>query len=144
VVIYTIIFNINEPYILPPTVHLCVSYDYQKNKNKTTIYLNSTDQLISSLLSLFWKHKSRLMRSPCCLCFCVSPRLLNAWTNLYETAYLINASHQSVCLYLYTPIVARQRQGKNVTPVTNTHATIELLDASFNMWSVSYQRKVGD
>jgi hypothetical protein len=63
----------------------------------------------------------------------------------------------SVCLYVYPPIVARQRLGKNpfivarqrlgknplivarqqlgrnVTAVTNIHATIELLDASFSM-----------
>jgi hypothetical protein len=40
------------------------------------------------------------------------------------------------------PIVAtRQRFAKNVTTVTNTHATIEeLLDASFSMWPVSYRR----
>jgi hypothetical protein len=38
------------------------------------------------------------------------------------------------------PIVARQRLGKNVSAVTNTHATIEeLLDESFSMWAVSYQ-----
>jgi hypothetical protein len=52
------------------------------------------------------------MRSRCCLCVCV-------------------------CV---PPIVARQRLGRNVTAVTNTHATIdELLDASFSMWPVSYQ-----
>jgi hypothetical protein len=40
------------------------------------------------------------------------------------------------------PIVARQRLGRNVTAVTNTHATIvELLDALFSMWPVSYQGK---
>jgi hypothetical protein len=40
------------------------------------------------------------------------------------------------------PIVARQRLGRDVTAVTNTHATIEeLLDASFSMWPVSYQGK---
>jgi hypothetical protein len=57
-----------------------------------------------------------------------------------------------VCLCVYPPIVARQRLGKNppivarqwlgrdVTELTNTHATIEeLLDASFSMWPVSYQ-----
>jgi hypothetical protein len=39
-------------------------------------------------------------------------------------------------------IVARQRLGRNVTAVTNTHATIEeLLDASFSMWPLSYQGK---
>jgi hypothetical protein len=38
--------------------------------------------------------------------------------------------------------VARQRLGRNVTAVTNTHATIEeLLEASFSMWPVSYQGK---
>jgi hypothetical protein len=42
------------------------------------------------------------------------------------------------------PIVARQRLGRNVTAVRNTYATIEkLLDASFSMWPVSYQGKVG-
>jgi hypothetical protein len=47
-----------------------------------------------------------------------------------------------VCLYVYPPIVARQRLGRNVTAVTNTHATIhELLYALFSMWPVSYQRK---
>jgi hypothetical protein len=59
-----------------------------------------------------------------------------------------------MCLYVFPLIVARQRLGKyslivarqrlsrNVTAVTNTHATIEeLLDASFSMWPVSYQEK---
>jgi hypothetical protein len=47
----------------------------------------------------------------------------------------------SVCVCLcIPPIVAGQRLGRNVTPVTNTHATIEeLLDASFSMRPVSYQ-----
>jgi hypothetical protein len=53
------------------------------------------------------------MRSRCCVCVCIPP-----------------------------PIVARQRVGRNVTGVTNTHATIgKLLDASFSMWPVSYQGK---
>jgi hypothetical protein len=37
-----------------------------------------------------------------------------------STAYFINPSHQSVCLYVYPLIVARQRLGKNVTAATNT------------------------
>jgi hypothetical protein len=70
------------------------------------------------------------------------------------TAYFINPSHQSVCLYMYPRIVARQllgknptnvtrqRLGKNFTAATNTHGTIEeLLDASFSMRPVSYQGK---
>jgi hypothetical protein len=39
-----------------------------------------------------------------------------------STAYFINPSHQSVCLYVYPPIVARQRLGKNVTEAANAHA----------------------
>jgi hypothetical protein len=59
-----------------------------------------------------------------------------------STAYCINLSHQSVCLYVYPTIVAKQLIGKNVTAVTNTHVTIEeLLDESFSIWSVSYQRE---
>jgi hypothetical protein len=50
------------------------------------------------------------MRSGCCVCLCIPP------------------------------IVARQRLGRNVTAVTNTHATVvELLDATFSIWPVSYQ-----
>jgi hypothetical protein len=39
-------------------------------------------------------------------------------------------------------IVARQRLSRNVTALTNTHATIEeLLDASFSTWPVSCEGK---
>jgi hypothetical protein len=49
---------------------------------------------------------------------------------------------RSRCCLCIPPIVARQRLGRNVTAVTNTHATIEeLFDASFSMWPVSYQGK---
>jgi hypothetical protein len=58
------------------------------------------------------------MRTRCCVCVCVC-----------------------VCLCI-RPIVARRRLGRNVTAVRNTNITIEeLLDASFSMWPVSYQRK---
>jgi hypothetical protein len=60
-----------------------------------------------------------------------------------STAYFINPSHHSVYVYVYPPIVARQRLGKHVTVVMYTKKT-ELLDASFSMGSVSYQRKIGD
>jgi hypothetical protein len=44
-----------------------------------------------------------------------------------------------------SPIVARQRPGKDVTAATNTQATIEaLLDASFSMRTLSFQKKIGD
>jgi hypothetical protein len=61
-----------------------------------------------------------------------------------STAYFINPSHYSVCLYANPPIVAKQRLAKNVTAATNTHATIELFYESFSMQTVSYQKKVGD
>jgi hypothetical protein len=43
-----------------------------------------------------------------------------------STAYFMNPSHQSVCLYVYPLIVARQRLGKNVTRATNTHALLSM------------------
>jgi hypothetical protein len=62
-----------------------------------------------------------------------------------STAYFINPSHQSVCLYVYPPIFARQRLGKKVTMTRNTQATIEeMLDASSTVRSLSYQRNIGD
>jgi hypothetical protein len=40
------------------------------------------------------------------------------------------------------PPIVKQRVGRNVTAVTNTHASIEeLLDASFSMWPVSHPGK---
>jgi hypothetical protein len=80
---------------------------------------------------------------------------LKAWTNLYETWHvyhdtwanlngmLINPFHQSVCLYVYPPIVAKQRLCKDVTAATNAQAIKELFDASFSMRSMSHPRKVG-
>jgi hypothetical protein len=67
------------------------------------------------------------MRSRCCLCVCLCIPLIVARQRLGKNP----------------TIVARQRLGKkNVTKVTNTHATIEeLLDASFSMLPVSYQGK---
>jgi hypothetical protein len=62
-----------------------------------------------------------------------------------STAYIINPSHQSVCLYVYPPLVPREGLGENVTTVKNTHETTEeMLNAPFSTRSVSYQRKVGD
>jgi hypothetical protein len=43
------------------------------------------------------------------------------------------------------PIFIGKRVGGNLTAATNTHAKIEqLLDLSFSVGSVSYQRKVGN
>jgi hypothetical protein len=58
--------------------------------------------------------------------------------------YFINPYHQSLCLYVYPLIVARQRLGRNVIAATNTQVTTEeLLDVPFSMLFVSCQRKVG-
>jgi hypothetical protein len=108
---------------------------------------------IFSLLSLFEKSNSRLMRSPCCLCVCMSvnpainfrmPEPIIMKLGMYmmapepiSTEYFINSSHLS----MYSPIVARQRLGKNVTAATNTNTNEELLDAWFSVRSLSYQRK---
>jgi hypothetical protein len=71
------------------------------------------------------------MRSRCCVCICMYVCLCIPPNRLLDNA--------SVKI---PPIVARQPLGRNVTAVTNTHATIEeLLDASFSMWPVSYQGK---
>jgi hypothetical protein len=58
-----------------------------------------------------------------------------------SAAHFINPSHQPVCLYVYSPLVIRQRFGKkkNVTAAMNTQATIEeLLGMLFSLRSVSY------
>jgi hypothetical protein len=72
---------------------------------------------IFSLLSLFWKNRVGL------------------WDHV--------AVYACVCICLcILPIVARQRLGRNITAVMNTHATIEeLLEALFSVWPVSYQGK---
>jgi hypothetical protein len=62
-----------------------------------------------------------------------------------STAYFIDPFHQPLCVYVYSSNIARQLHGKYFTAATNTHATIEkLLNASFLMRSVPYERKVGD
>jgi hypothetical protein len=61
-------------------------------------------------------------------------------TEPISTSYFLNPFHQSVCLCVY-PISF----GKIVTATTNTQATIEdLLDLSFSMRCVPYERKVID
>jgi hypothetical protein len=76
------------------------------------------------------------MRSRCCVCVRVS---MCVCVSVCLSTPLIVA-RQRLCNN--PPIVARQRLGRNVTAVTNTHATLEeLLDASFSMWPASYQGK---
>jgi hypothetical protein len=58
-----------------------------------------------------------------------------------STAYFINPSHLSVCLYVCSTI-GMQRLGKNVTAAKNTHETVEeFLDALFSMHPCRMKRK---
>jgi hypothetical protein len=80
---------------------------------------------IFGLFSLFWKEKSRLMRSPCYLWIPLY-QLSNAWTNLYKTLYVyhgawahlngvLQKSLPSVCVSVRVSlVVARQRLGKTL------------------------------
>jgi hypothetical protein len=78
------------------------------------------------------------MRSAFCLCIL----LVNFWIpgpifvklGMYtsivasepiSTAHFMNLSHQSLCLYVYPPSIARQRLCNNVIEATNTHAEVE-------------------
>jgi hypothetical protein len=57
-------------------------------------------------------------------------------------AFVINPPI-SLCVCMCICIFARQRLCKNFNAAMNTHATIEeLLDASFSMRAVHYQRKI--
>jgi hypothetical protein len=103
------------------------------NFSSPAIYANNTKDevlycVIFSPLSLFWKNESRLMRSPCCLCVCESrtinlrmPQPIFIKLGMYimapepiSTVCFINPSHQSVCLYVYPPFVAKQRLDKTL------------------------------
>jgi hypothetical protein len=78
------------------------------------------------------------MRLRCCLCVCLyTPLSLLGNGSVTIPVSLIGNGSLKIL-----HIVASHRLGRNVTAVTNTHATIEeLLDASFSMWPVSYKGK---
>jgi hypothetical protein len=59
------------------------------------------------------------------------PELFIRWTNFYGTSYVcrgiranlsvvLHKSRPAVCIYVYPPLIARQRLGKNVSAATNT------------------------
>jgi hypothetical protein len=110
----------------------------------TSSLLTFPDQNYVEFLAYFpiLEKQSSLMRSRCCLCVCVSvyPPIV-VRQRLGKNLLIVSRQRLDK-----TPsIVTRQRLVRNVTAVTNTHATIEeLLDASFSMWPVSFQRKVGE
>jgi phage terminase small subunit len=72
------------------------------------------------------------------MCVCVSPPIV-ARQRLVRNPFIVAMERLGKSLLIVgrerlgkNPIVARQRLGRNVTEVTNTHANIEeLLDASF-------------
>jgi hypothetical protein len=47
-----------------------------------------------------------------------------------STAYFINATQQSVCLYFYPPIITKKRLGIHVTAAANAYAAMKLIDVS--------------
>jgi hypothetical protein len=63
-------------------------------------------------------------------------------TQPISEAYFIYPSHQSVCLYEYTPLVASQRLVKINRAATNAQENIkELLDELFSTMFALYQGK---
>jgi hypothetical protein len=93
------------------------------------------------------------MQSPCCLS--VNIPLLFEFLNQFlqnlvcitchlshiSTAYFVNPSHQSVCLYAYTLVVARQRLSRHVPTAMNTCKTGSVEDVVFYTVRV-YERGV--
>jgi hypothetical protein len=120
------------------------------------------DDLISVLL-FFQNNECRLKISKkytyaisiLSVCLWIPPLTFNAWNNLYDNWHVYHGtwahlngifhkpSHQSICLYVYHLIVARQRFYIHVPKATNTRNKEELLDASFSVRSVSYHTRVG-
>jgi hypothetical protein len=77
------------------------------------------------------------MRSHCCVCVYVSPLSLRGNGSVEVTLSLLGNGSVKITLSLLG-----KRLGRNITAVTNKHATIkELLDSWFSIWPVSYQGK---
>jgi hypothetical protein len=99
----------------------CNSYNNNNNNNNNPFqfYAHWDLFLVISLRSWFWKNKSRLMRSACCLCTLPYQRL-NGLINLYETVYVYHGTwaHLNGVLHKSLPsvcaIVARQGLGKTL------------------------------
>jgi hypothetical protein len=132
-------------------------------KSKNTVILSVIHHCQNSLeyalfiayFSYFKINKKGLVKSPFSLSVnpfeltfeCLNQSLRNfvcAWhmsPSQRPTSYILPIS-LCVCMCI-PPIVTGQRLGKNITAATNTYATIELLEASFSIRSLSYQKKVG-
>jgi hypothetical protein len=82
----------------------CLSACLSVYKNHLAVYVSVYPPLN------FWIHEPIFMKLGMCITASES--------NL--TAYVINSCHQSVCLYLYPPVVARYPLCKHVPASTNT------------------------
>jgi hypothetical protein len=118
--------------------------------NKGGICKHKDSVVIAWAYVYFYQNKENRLKIKVSLCgHHAEPIFMKLGTHIMatepiSTAYFINPSNLSVCLYVYPLIVARQRLGRNVTAAMNTQATTEeLLDASFTVRSVLYQRKAG-
>jgi hypothetical protein len=91
------------------------------------------------------------------LCVCVPPAPSSTFECLSQSltklgmytigtwAHLNGVLHKSLHLSLPLPLsLLANRSVRNVTAASNTHVIEKVLDASFSMRSVTYQRKVGD
>jgi hypothetical protein len=130
--------------------------------------LSNSEACVTYLCSHLWSDHnfsgikflllSRLTRSSSCLCIYVSLlwtfECLNQYLwNLVCTVYHGNWAHlngilhkslPSVCVSICISLLSLLcNSSVNTFPQQQIHATIgELLDASFSMWSVSYERRV--
>jgi hypothetical protein len=113
-------------------------------------YLNNFQVLIT-ILFIFWKNKSRVMISTCCLCVWESPlSVFKAWANLYKIwctlapePILLHKSRSSVFVPVCKSLLSLLGNGLvNTFPWQRIHATIELLNASFSMRSIYVLSKV--
>jgi hypothetical protein len=92
----------------------------------------------------------KLIKSSCYLCVCLYPPLLTSecmnhslWNLVYHStwAHLNSILHKS----LHQSVSLLSKGLVNPFPQQQIHATTEvLLDVSFSIWSVSYQRKSGN
>jgi hypothetical protein len=116
---------------------------------RTSLYLckvsrNTSHKLLLHCVFLISKNKIEIMLFSCFLCVCPSSqKLSNYWTNLHKTRYLYHGIWFHPNCMLIPPVDDRLLS-KHVTAAANIHTPIqELLETSFVLLFVSYQRKVG-
>jgi hypothetical protein len=124
--------------------HCILNVKYHKDDIRPTIFYHLlAEECIWSLFPIFRKNKSRLMRSPRCLCVCVSP--INFWMPepIFMKLGMNGMASEPVSLRVSIPLSLPSNSSVDTFPRQWIHATIEeLFDASFSMRFVSYQGKV--